>query len=669
MASVDLYLSARNTTISVGNGGKGKGNPPVSPIPAPIMLWNRLEGRPRKTNDQSYNNRPMRAEVRDPLWMLCRQWQWGEFQGEDNGSLVFAKVHKRTQHINKTALGDFSASGDLQLPANAEAYSDDMPLEMRMERINDPELFFNPLMKLKIGRKWKQLLDSYAFVDASYHDQFLAMDGSGIAPDLQYDPMSTGTVNDGSQMARKQAWQIQRIGTTKWTDGAKLYAALQEVLPTVHTWIVYGDAGDQSLMENAIIEFNDWMTKTFNIQSEETAWNPHRLEYTGGVAVPEDAQGQAATVMVSREYHHGSLDWHSFDIFPDQGHAPLYDQLFMPASPGSSPLITEEKLTVFPTRIAYSGMPADRWWEMEDANVNFGRLKTENKDLAPLLVTQFGLMYSNDWNLIPIVSETGTLTGVKSVIVTDSFGIKTLVEPAGEGNNNDWHRWSMFNMHTEGVTDGYKLDQRLFIPPVVQDVQESDPIEQVEFVRDEMANLVWAIETTVPNYMGGGQEGKHTAQLVNDHISGFITQSIEDQNGEVLDPLEGVEIRYQLQNEVPCNWIPFVPANFGAGPGQDPDVRMVRSRMRRVLPNIDALVNPANQVTHVLPETHLVQEDRMPYYIYDEELLKSGIKVSTTYQRTRWIDGKTYVWVGRRKTAGRGEAWSNLQFDQLKYNS
>ena len=37
------------------------------------VSWNRLEGRPRKEDF----TRSLRAEIRDPLWMLCRQWQFG----------------------------------------------------------------------------------------------------------------------------------------------------------------------------------------------------------------------------------------------------------------------------------------------------------------------------------------------------------------------------------------------------------------------------------------------------------------------------------------------------------------------------------------------------------------------------------------------------------------
>ena len=49
-----------------------------------ITIWNRLEGRPRAEKF----DRALRAEVRDALWMLTRQWQIGEFHGDDAGSPI-----------------------------------------------------------------------------------------------------------------------------------------------------------------------------------------------------------------------------------------------------------------------------------------------------------------------------------------------------------------------------------------------------------------------------------------------------------------------------------------------------------------------------------------------------------------------------------------------------
>ena len=62
-----------------------------------ITRYNRLESRPRTDNF----TRALRAEVRDALWMLCKQWQIGEFAGDDAGSPVNAKLHVDGQQIAK----------------------------------------------------------------------------------------------------------------------------------------------------------------------------------------------------------------------------------------------------------------------------------------------------------------------------------------------------------------------------------------------------------------------------------------------------------------------------------------------------------------------------------------------------------------------------------------
>ena len=62
-----------------------------------VKLWNRLEARPRTDNF----DRALKAEVRDALWMLTRQWQMGEFAGDDAGAPILAKVHLTTTKLTK----------------------------------------------------------------------------------------------------------------------------------------------------------------------------------------------------------------------------------------------------------------------------------------------------------------------------------------------------------------------------------------------------------------------------------------------------------------------------------------------------------------------------------------------------------------------------------------
>jgi len=53
------------------------------------------------------------------------------------------------------------------------------------------------------------------------------------------------------------------------------------------------------------------------------------------------------------------------------------------------------------------------------------------------------------------------------------------------------------------------------------------------------------------------------------------------------------------------------------------------------------------------------------YYINEEEVSRAGAIVETSFQRTRWYDGKTFLWVGRYKSTGKGEGSSGLHFDKI----
>ena len=83
-------------------------------------MWNRLEGRPRTLSF----DRALKAEVRDALWMLTKQWQLGEFRGSDAGSPVFAKLALATTRLTKYRPDEKAA----------ELLGDDVPLEAKVER-------------------------------------------------------------------------------------------------------------------------------------------------------------------------------------------------------------------------------------------------------------------------------------------------------------------------------------------------------------------------------------------------------------------------------------------------------------------------------------------------------------------------------------------------------
>src|SRR6478735_978070 len=109
---------------------------------AEVSFLSRLEPRPRD-NDL---RRSLSAEVRDPLWFLFRQWQMGEFQGEDTGSLAYIKYTGTTATIPRWA----KTNDPNELALNAHA-----PLEP--QTLREP---FEPDLSLKVelGQDFADLL-------------------------------------------------------------------------------------------------------------------------------------------------------------------------------------------------------------------------------------------------------------------------------------------------------------------------------------------------------------------------------------------------------------------------------------------------------------------------------------------------------------------------------
>ena len=69
------------------------------PTPTPsITSWSRLEPRSREGDMRT----TLSARVFDPLWLLTRQWQVGEFQAEDAGTPVLARVRANTARSRAT---------------------------------------------------------------------------------------------------------------------------------------------------------------------------------------------------------------------------------------------------------------------------------------------------------------------------------------------------------------------------------------------------------------------------------------------------------------------------------------------------------------------------------------------------------------------------------------
>ena len=59
---------------------------------------------------------------------------------------------------------------------------------------------------------------------------------------------------------------------------------------------------------------------------------------------------------------------------------------------------------------------------MEDRKINLGEIDANTTDTAKVLLAEFGLIYSNDWTIIPWTVPVGSLSELKRLVVTDVFG-------------------------------------------------------------------------------------------------------------------------------------------------------------------------------------------------------------------------------------------------------
>jgi hypothetical protein len=283
-------------------------------------------------------------------------------------------------------------------------------------------------------------------------------------------------------------------------------------------------------------------------------------------------------------------------------------------------------------------MPLPRWWAIEDGRTNFAAITPDSTDLARLIFLEFALVFSNDWYQVPCDLPAGTFATIQGLAVTDVFGQRRWITPAGTGARNTWQQWTMYTV--DPTRPG------LLLPPGTPKVATGPAVEEVNLVRDENANLVWGIEQTVPMATGEGREGHEVAAETLAFRRRLHTTPTPDS--------PRAAVAYEVMSSVPENWIPFIPVHV---PDDNRNVRLQRAAMPS---EVDA--------TAVRPLTSVLREGLdagRPYFINEEEVPRSGTRITVAYNRTRTVTGRAVVWLAAQRNVGRGERSSGLGFDLL----
>jgi hypothetical protein len=529
---------------------------------ASITYWSQLQPSPYTPSIAA----GLAAAIRDPAWLLARQWQMAEFEGLDGGSPAYTRIGSHITRFDSASLGSTVVPltpGQLLEPV-VQAETPQPDLATRVE----------------LGQTFESLVP--AAIASLYRSAYpITPAAADTDPDeARFRSVCAGHATDGValyQAAKAAKAAHHGLPSSPALNATQRPAALQAV--------------------NGFIEWVESVWGTFSA-SEPLAWNPARLDYVATVA----AGGITLTAEPDPE---AAFDWYAFDL-----------------SAGSPAAGTPTMSSVIPGHVRFRGMPNPRWWDFESGATDFGALLSDTRDLGKLLFADFLLIHGDDWYLARLDVPTGSLCWIDSLTVTDVFGSTTPIAQADAPPDTSWTIFSTTDQENGGT-------QPFLITPASASaaLQASTALEELHLLRDETADMVWAIERIAETTTG------HPVTL----------NPLPKPNTLNAAP---APLAYELATPLPTNWFPLLPVPTSAG-----------------LALIAGTVEGSPQT----PETLLLQQlSSPPIQLPQHEISRAGLKLQRLAIRTRTPDGGSALWVARRRHIGAGEASSGLRYDQTQ---
>lgn len=661
-----------------------------------LKTFKRISTRPRSHKEDLSLN--YQAQIRDPLWLLARQWQMGEFQGEDAASPYWVRFKANFSEVHSIAGAGMTSE---------EYATQNVPLVKSIERQSVLRDNFN--FRTKVGQRFEALLIRNFELEnvrkeliTAYRSLFqipvlpklkLVQTIGPISGELMEEldssrlplsirllveediPLGDNILIERSQ-TEKETWGIYdsinqntlvvkrdprfhtefmvyraviqdkktfrrlKILSSKVPDGLTLLQTIREpnnnLLERINQQLSNPLTNEKiETLDSLHEQLKSWVKATFGEISaldNPEFWVPDQLEYQAQLfgQLPNSDEETAWEIFPGLE---GELDWYSFD------------QHKLAETPVASVQDNQEQVIkdMYPAHVNFMGMPEKRWWKFENRLVDFGSLRIDADELDKIAFTSFLMEYSNDWYVVPFTQKAGTIGQVQYLIVCDVFDGKTLVERADKDEDDLW------TLFSNTIIEEDKTGNYFFLPPAAQSfVTDSDPIEEIHFTRDEMANMVWGIENIIEDGLGKGHPGR---EWVN---AGKLPSLSEDD-------LSIAPLKYYLSSGAPENWIPFLPVQLKREEERR-DVVLKKGAM------LGHLLNVYGERQKVLARNSLLNPfgaDK-PYRLREEEVPRVGKKVSKVIRICRWMNGSSHVWIGNKVRAGRGERSSGLMFDVVE---
>lgn len=578
---------------------------PKRPRAPSITTWTRLEPSPRDASLQ----RSLQAQVRDPIWLLARQWQMGEFLGDDSGSPVHATLGAEMQTVTTYRPGsDDSATVAIDPAVPIEVHVEREAVVLRLRGSVQHGLYFENLVR-------QGGVAAPETVIAAFRTSFPI---SATVPDPEYAP--------------PDAARFRSLVAGRVTDGEALYASAVATAAGQTPATPLPSAAQNAGMPAVIAAFVAFRAALFSEPTTDSAWDGQTLDYDFALGSPVPGQN---TVLNAPDFPGGRVDWYSFSLQTAQS---------LPVFTANPAQVTPVSFDFLPNHVTFRGMPNARWWNFEDGVTDFGQLDAESVDLAKLLVMEFALIYGNDWFSVPLpvtvgitgTAPRGTLSRITTLVVTDTFGVRTLIRPSEQTQVNPGATpWSMYKISAQGARSDFIL-----MAPTLGVVNDAQAIEEVRFLRDDMAAMAWAVETQLQGDLDAPVDAYQ-----------MYLQRIKNTPPPGPPPATAGEppIYYTLETPVPDNWIPMVPVQTPQGA-----LYLRRGIMESASPAVN------------LQARALILEPQHPFFVVDRAVPRSGVKVDRYFRYTRSSDGTIFVWLARTSGAGKGSGWSGLRFDIVR---
>jgi len=337
------------------------------------------------------------------------------------------------------------------------------------------------------------------------------------------------------------------------------------------------------------------------------AWRAEALEYRFELAT-------SAHRLQASDYGGRMLDWHHFDLAgTDEGEG-----------------VADEVQQIVPTQLHFRGAPHPRWWRMEEGEAYFEGPEDPEPNVLSMLMPEFFLTDINNWYVAPAPMPSGAVREITGLAITDSFGVTTGLGPAsGPG-------FRLFAVDGPPESTPGLEGRFLLAPNVAIDMLHNDPVEDVRFIRDEDANLVWAWEHLY-------HEADGTRVTNGDGAAAPASAAGPSEDG--LPP-------FRLVSETPPYWIPYVPRRLDPQGMLNGEIYLRRARtLESATPQ-----NPQYR-------SRIVGEARR---LHEEEVPQTGLRVRRVARFARGSDGSEHFWTGRIRDAGRAAGGPGLRFDYLE---